>query len=278
LPRAARPARRRPLPSWLREPLLHFALIGAALFAVDHVVSSRAGDPHVIVIDAEVDREATDIFRVARGREPDAAERQALRRAWLDNEVLYREGLALGMDRGDSAIRERVIFKALSVVDANVAAPASDERRLRAWFEEHRVRYDEPARFDFEEAVLPGQPGEAAVRAFVERLDNGSPGDLEAGLRVFKGRPHENIVQGYGEAFARELEQAPAGRWRALQSRDGWRAVRLEGAAAARPAAFETVRGVVQHDWIDAVMAEQRTAAVRALAKKYTVRIEGVAP
>ena len=51
---------------------------------------------------------------------PNAAELAALRQVWLDNEVLYREGLALAVDKGDSAIRERVIFKALSVVDTGV--------------------------------------------------------------------------------------------------------------------------------------------------------------
>jgi len=267
--------RSRAWPSWLREPLLHFLLIGAALFAIDHVVASRAGDPRVIVIDADVDREASEIFRAARGREPDATEREALRRAWLDNEVLYREGLALGMDRGDSAIRERVIFKALSVVDANVAPPPADEQRLRAWFEQHRARYDEPPRFDFQEAVLAGENSEAVVRAFVDKLSKGNPGELDAGLRVFKGRPHANIVEGYGEEPAGALEQAPPGEWRAYRTRDGWRAMRLDGATPPKPAVFETVRGIVHHDWIDAVLAEQRTAAVHALAKKYTVRIAG---
>ena len=262
---------------WLREPLLHFLLIGAVLFAIDHVIASRAGDPRVIVIDADVDREASGIFSAARGRAPDATELQALRRAWLDNEVLYREGLALGVDRGDTAIRERVIFKALSVVDANVKAPVSDLKRLREWFEKNRARYDEPARYSFQEAVLAGDSNEAALRTFVDALNRGNPGELDAGLRVFKGRPHANLVEGYGQDFARALEQAPAGEWRAYRTRDGWRAIRLDAVTPAKPAVFETVSGIVQHDWIDETMAEQRTAAVRALAKKYGVRYEGVA-
>src|SRR3954467_8131687 len=84
------------IPSWLREPLVHFAVLGGLLFAVDHFISSRVGDPHTIVVGADVDKNAIDIFRAARGRAPNSDELFALRRVWLDNEVLYREGVALG--------------------------------------------------------------------------------------------------------------------------------------------------------------------------------------
>jgi hypothetical protein len=272
LPSPATPARQ-----WLREPLLHFLVLGLLLFAVDHLLFAKPDDAKTVLIDAEVDRQARKVFRDARGREPNNEELYALRRVWLDNEVLYREGLALGVDKGDSAIRERVIFKMLSVVDAGLKPPVADERTLREWFEKHRARYDEPARYDFLEAVLPGAPDEATVRAFVERLNHGAPGDLEAGLRVFKGRPHANIVQSYGEPFARELEGARVGEWRAMRTGDAWRAMRLDAIAPAKPASFEPLRGVVLHDWTDAVMAERRSDAVRALAKKYAVKVDGPA-
>jgi hypothetical protein len=267
----------RSLPGWLREPLLHFLVLGAALFAVDHLVSARADDPRLIVVGSEVDAQAKALFKSSRGREPDEKELQALRQAWLDNEVLYREGLALQVDRGDDAIRERVIFKALSVVDANLKAPAAQDEALRAWFDSHRNQYDEPARFDFQEAVLSGGQDEAAVRAFVNQLNKGTPGDVDAGLRVFKGRPRSNVVDSYGEDFATALQAGALGEWRALASRDGWRAIRLERATPAKPADFEALRGVVMHDWVDATMAEQRTAAVRALAGKYRIRYEDAA-
>jgi hypothetical protein len=262
------------LPAWTREPLHHFILLGALLFAADHFLAARADDPHTIVIGADVDREARDVFKASRGRDPNAEELSALRRVWLDNEVLYREGLALQVDKGDTAIRERVIFKALSVVDANVKLPPFDDTLLRAWFETHRARYDEPARFDFQEAALAGDTSEAAVRSFVEALNAGTPGDARAGLRVFKGRPHANLVQSYGTDFAQALEAAPVGAWQALQTRDGWRAMRVDALTAPKPAAFESLRGVVLQDWTDATLAEQRSATVRTLAKKYTVRNE----
>ena len=269
---AGRPSRS--VPAFLREPLLHFVVLGALLFAVDHVLVARKDDPRTIVIDASVDKEIRDTFRDARGRDPDATEYTALRQVWLDNEVLYREGLALQVDRGDPSIRDRVIFKALSVVDASVKLPAIDDAALRDWFEAHRAKYDEPARFDFQEAALDGEASEAAVRDFVKALNAGTPGDAKAGLRVFKGRPRSTIVQGYGEDFARGLESATPGHWLALKSGDTWRAIRPDAITPAKPADFQVLRGVVSQDWVDATASEQRTAAVRALAKKYTVRDE----
>src|SRR5262245_20405892 len=272
-------ARQARWPTWMREPLLHFVLIGAALFAIDHAFVLRQDDPRLIVIDAAVDRQAIDVFKSARGREPNDEELYALRRVWLDNEVLYREGLAMQVDKGDSAIRERVIFKALSMVDAGTKRPDLDEQVLRNWFERNRGRYDEPARYDFQEAVLGGgDTSEATLGAFAAALNAGTPGDARAGLRVFKGRPHANVVQSYGVEFASALEKAPIGQWRVLPSREGPRVMRLEAVSQPQAANFESLRGVVLQDWTDAVLAEQRSAAVRALARKYVVKTEAKAP
>jgi hypothetical protein len=265
-------------PGWQREPLLHFVVLGALLFVLDSAVVRDQGDPNTIVVSAQVTRDAIQTFAAARGRKPDAQELEALQRVWLDNEVLYREGLALGVDKGDTAIRERVIFKALSVVDSNVKLPAPDDNGLRAWFESHRDKYDEPARFDFDEAALSGNASEAEVRDFVTALNQGTPGDAKAGLRVFKARPRPNLLESYGPEFTSALEQAEAGVWLALQTREGWRAIRRNKTTPPRPAVFEALRGPVLHDWKDARASEQRSNTVRALAKKYEIQHEELGP
>lgn len=262
---------------WLREPLVHFILLGALLFSVDHWLISRNDDPNTIVMGAEVDEEARRVFKAARGVEPDAVQLAALRKVWLDNEVLYREGLALQVDKGDTGIRDRVIFKALNIIGSNLQRPAFDDKILRDWFESRREKYDEPARFDFEEAVLSDDNTEEAARAFAAALNAGTPGDAKAGLRVFKGRPKANVLQSYGAEFTEALGTSPVGEWRAHQTKDGWRVVQLTALTPGKPAVFENLQGVVLQDWTDVVMAEQRSAAVDALAKKYTIRIEGEA-
>lgn len=261
-------------PGWLREPLLHFVLLGAVLFAADQLIAGSEDDPRTIVVDAAVDREAAEVFKAARGREPNAEEAAALRRTWLDNEVLYREGLAMQVDRGDTAIRERVIFKALSVIDAGVRLPQPDDKLLREWFEKRRDKYDQPARYDFQEAVLAGQSTEEAIRAFVRDLNSGTPGDARAGLRVFTNRPHGNLVQSYGPEFPAELAASRPQEWTPLKTRDGWRAIRPMAVAPAAPADYESLRGVVLQDWKDATASEQRSAAVRELAKQYKIKVE----
>jgi parvulin-like peptidyl-prolyl isomerase len=115
------------------------------------------------------------------------------------------------------------------------------------------------------------------VREFVAKLKTGTSGDTQAGLRVFKSRPKQNLIDSYGPDFERALRSATPGEWHAFETRDGWRAMRLTGITGAKPAVFETLRGVVLHDWRDAAASQQRTEAVRALAKKYTVKFEGAA-
>src|SRR6185503_13410013 len=262
------------IPKWLREPLLHFIILGGVLFAADHFIVARNDDPRVIVIDAAVDAHAREVFKQARGHEPNAEELYALRRVWIENEVLYREGLALQLDQGDDMIRERVIFKQLSVIDANTKLPPYDDEVLRESFEKNRAKYDEPARYDFQEAILVGDRSESSVRAFVSSLNAGAPGDVKADLRVFKHRPRENLVQSYSAEFAAALDAGPVGEWQALATRDGWRAMRLESITKPQSADFEAIKDAVHHDWVDATLAEQRSAAVRALAKKYTIKVE----
>ena len=262
------------IPRWLREPLLHFIILGGVLFAADHFIVSRSDDPRVIVIDADVDARAREVFKQARGHDPSADELYALRRVFIENEVLYREGLALQLDQGDDMIRERVIFKQLSVIDANTKLPPYDDEVLRESFEKNRAKYDEPARYDFQEAILVGDRSESSVRAFVSSLNAGAPGDVKADLRVFKHRPRENLVQSYSAEFAAALDAGPVGEWQALATRDGWRAMRLESITKPQSADFEAIKDAVHHDWVDATLAEQRSAAVRALAKKYTIKVE----
>ena len=271
-----RPARRSR--SWLAEPLLHFVVLGGLLFALDHFLVVRADDPHTIIVSADVNRELMDIFAQSRNRPPTPEELKALQQIWLDNEVLYREGLANGLDRGDPMLRDRIVFKSLGVIETTVKVQVPDDAVLKAWFEEHRDRYDEVPRISFDEAVLNTGNGEAEVRAFVRELNSGRPGTAQAGLRVFKGRPVSTLDQAYGADFTRAVQSQALNLWTALQTRDGWRAIRVNELKPAVPADFTQLHATILADWRDATASAQRTAAVRELWKKYKIRYEPAAP
>jgi hypothetical protein len=258
-----------------REPLLHFALLGAAIFAADQAVLAVRGDAGEIVISAATRKEARDTFVAGIKREPSPAELKVLLDRWRDNEVLYREGLALGLDKGDSAIRERVIFKALSVTQSGIAVPAIDEAGLRRWYEGRRGRYDVAARFDFQEAVVAGDAAPERLQAFAQALNGKGESQAESSLRIFKDRPRGNLVASYGEAFAKALEQQAPGEWAVLQAQDGPRVIRLELVKAARPSNFEDLKDRVYQDWRDEQGGRGTQQAIDAMASKYRVRMEG---
>jgi hypothetical protein len=262
-----------------REPLLHFLLLGALVFGADWL-RTRGADPAArIEVTAQVDAEAARLFAASMGRTPSPSELRTLRQRWIDNEVLYREGLALRMDQGDPTIRERVIFKALNMIEAGLALPRVDDAALRAWFEAHRAAYDAPERFDFLEAVVQGGQDRATAERFAAAL-NGKDKDkvaVESDLRVFKGRPRDSLELGYGKPFAAALAALPPGSWRVLASGQGVHVVRLEARRAGEPARYEDVRGRVLQDWKDQTLQAMRTKAVRELGRKYVVLAPGAA-
>ena len=267
-----------PLNRMLREPLLHFLVLGAVVFGVDHNLNLQKDDPQTITIAKSVKAEAHDIFTAGLKREPSEAEMKTLLDRWVDNEVLYREGLALGLDRGDTAIRDRIIFKALSVTQSGLTLPKIDEAGVRAWFESKRDRYDTPTRFDFLEAVVTSDRSPEALNNFVAALNGKGKSDAESSLRVFKDRPRQNLVQSYGAEFTDTIEKSPPGVWQVLSSTDGLRVVRLEEIKPSVPADFDKNKDAIYQEWRDDTMAQLSTNAVREMGKKYKIRDEEVKP
>jgi hypothetical protein len=254
------------------EPLLHFLLLGTLVFGVDHFANARRGDQQTITISPEVKNEAREVFKAGMKREPSAADMKQLIDRWVDNEVLYREGVSLGLDRGDSSIRERVIFKALSVTQSGINLPPIDEAGLRVWFETRHDRYDLPERFDFLEAVVAGDNTPQALDAFVAALNGQGASDAQSGLRVFKDRPRNNLVQSYGTEFTDALRKLTPGKWQALPSSAGVRVVRLESLTPGTVVKFEDLKDQVLRDWKDDTLSRLSTQAVREMGKKYQLR------
>lgn len=259
----------------MREPLVHFVIFGGLIFGVDHAILAVRGNPQDIVVPKAAYEEARGMFVSSMKREPSKAELKVLADRWLDNEILYREGLALGLDKGDTAMRDRVIFKALSVAQAGLALPKIDETGLRAWFETRRERYDTPTRYDFQEAVLAEAATPEKLAKFAADLNANQAPDGEASLRVFKDRPKQNLVQSYGAPFAEALEKQTVGNWAVLKTQDGLRVFRLVAVAPGEAVNYDAIKQQVYKDWKDDTSSQLSKNAIKEMAKKYRIRDEG---
>ena len=209
-------------------------------------------------------------------RAPEPAELQVLIDRWVDNEILYREGLALGLDRGDKGIRDRVIFKAHSVTQAGLTIPEIEEDGLRKWFETRRDKYDVPARFDFLEAVVSGDTSPEALKRFVAALNGEGESDAESSLRVFKDRPRSNLLQSYGPDFTAAVEKAAPGKWQVIAGKDGLHVVQLETIKPGQAADFAAIKPEVYQDWRDEATSLKTKELIQDMGKKYTVRVDPV--
>lgn len=247
-------------------------LTAAALFASIACGSSRKDD--VIVVPGDVNHEALHALQRARGRHLTREEMLELHRVWIEDEILYREGLKLEPSAGAATSREKVTARALGAIDQKVRATSVSDEELRLWFEGHRDAYEQPARFDFEDAATPGRSTEAAIRALVTRLNGGAPLDTGVSLRAFRGRPESNLVQSYGKEVGSALQRAELGKWLPLETRDGWRALRLIAFTPGINTSLEAARDAVRRDFIEAAVTEKRAAAVRALWKNYEIQLE----
>ena len=260
----------------LREPLTHFIVLGALIFVADYFLLSVRGDPQEIVITKETYDQARGAFVAGMKREPSAAELKVLTDRWVDNEVLFREGLALGMDRGDQAMKDRVVFKVLTATQSGLALPKIDEAGLRQWFESRRDQYDLPMRLSFEEAVLSASDSTPEkLKKFVTALNGQQAPEMEGSLRIFKDRPRPSLVQSYGAAFADALAKQTLGTWVVLESQEGYRAVRLTELTPGRAVSYEEMRERVYTDWKEITSSDLTKNAIREIAKKYRIRDEG---
>jgi hypothetical protein len=226
---------------------------------------------HTIVIASDVNHATVHQFVKGHGRPATREELLELHRVWIDDEILFREGQKLP---GDNTDREKVVTRALHDIDQKLGAAPVTEVDLRRWFEAHRDQYEQPMRFDFEDAPLGTAGTEAAARALATTLNATTPPTVPGDVRAFQKRPEANLAQSYGAEVAKSLSAAAPGKWQAVHARDGWRVMRLLSSYPATHAVFETQREAVRKDLVASTLVERRAAAVRALWSQYKIELE----
>jgi len=271
----------------VREPLVHFVVIGLLLFAADrwrHGAPPQRARPvapaarSAIVVDAELRRWLADgIARARGGTAPAAAELDDAVAHWIDEEVLYREGLERGLDRDDPAVRKRIADKMAFILEKEITVPPPSEAELRAWFDRERERFARPERVDFTHVFVAGSDAgaEARARQLLARLEAGEDpellGDRFSGGQRYRGRKPADLAESFGAGFARDLDRQPIGRWQLRRSRHGLHLVRVDKVEAGEGADFDAARLDVAKEWSDARRAEELAARVRALRARWQV-------
>lgn len=273
---------------FLKEPLLHFVLLGAAFFAADALRNGRtaqASAGQIFVPLGRVENLAA-LFVKTWQRKPTAEELRGLVDDYVLEEALYRQGMELGVDQGDTIIRRRVRQKMEFVVNdiAELASPS--EQQLEDWLSEHRSDYDQPGRYRMRQIYLNPELHGDGLQADSERVlkqlkqlgSEGDPralGDPSLLEHAYPDAPHDVLQRTFGEQFAEQLLQAPRGQWTGpLTSAYGLHFVYIDSYTQAAPPALETVRAEVLRDW----EFEQRERSIEhyyeQLLTRYEVQID----
>ncbi len=295
-------------PGWTREPLVHFLIAGAFLFAL-FMWRGEEADPASRSIAVDRDRQAQIalLFERTMGRAPTDAELDAQIERFVRSEVLYREALRLGLDQDDAVVRNRLASKMDMAASAAVEAVEPDDEVLRQWLADNAERYSSPDRFSFDQLYFENEA--AAKSALVELTGNarsgtagkndwqklGEPISLPASFE--KTAPDE-IAERFGQVFAKAMlalepefdgvqnaaasqagisqsgaSQTPV--WQGpIQSGFGWHLVRLRARAPVKARDFAEIRPQLVNDWRSAQIAARKDAAYKVLRDAYVIDID----
>jgi hypothetical protein len=256
------------LRSVLREPLLHFVLLAAVLFAVSALVGG--GDDVIEISQDEIDFRVLQI-EAEEGLRLNEQERQLVRERYIDERVLVREAQALGLE-ADDRIDDILIQKMLHVLSGDVIQPTEEE--LAAFYAVNFERYATEATVTVDEIVtregepLPAELGEGA-----------DPADLSSGAlvasRVMSRLTSDDLSQIFGEEAAGAVFASEVGAWvDAYRSVRGQHWFRVRERAEATVPPLEVVREAVRLDWIAEQEDRRLLARVAELRERYTVVVE----
>jgi hypothetical protein len=271
--------------NWLREPLLHFLLLGALLFLV-YGWLNRAGlaaPDEIVVSQSQVDGLVMQFERVWQ-RGPTTEEREALIESWIRDEVFYREALAMGLERDDPIVRRRLSQKVQFILDTGSESAAPTDAELQAWLDTHADRYRVEASYALRQRYFdPARHGariDAVVTQAQRALAAGRPasGDPTMLPAELDGRATD-IERQFGAEFEQALRTLPVGGWQGpVRSAFGLHLVELTARTDARDASLAEVRPEVARDLMQARADAAQEALYTNLRAKYAVRFEAQSP
>ena len=267
----------------LQEPILHFLLIGIALFVVYGKVAAPNRAATSIVVSEKLIDEMAREHEARWTRKPSEQELASLVDAYVRDEILYREGLALGLDRDDALIKRRVRQKLEVIAEEQGAFKPPSDQDLRAYIDENAGRFLLPATVSFDQVFFDN----VGIRPDVERGVAAARVALARGAELTKvGRPsvlpsrvvntaYDLVARDFGAQFAIQVEKAPLGQWSGpVTSSFGTHLVRVTARMPATLPQLELIRPIVAREWENERRASARNDSYRKLRDSYTVVTE----
>jgi len=274
---------------FLREPLLHFLIIGTAIYALFAVFAEptpEADDKTIVVSAAEVEYMQTS-WQQRWNRPPTKDELDGLIQQYIRETVLYREALTMGLNQHDQVIRRRLAQKLEFLAKDLVALAPPTEDELQAYFEAHQDRYQEPARYTFTQVFIdPDKRGDAtlpdAEKIKATLIAQGDaiedPGALGDGFMLQTYYPQKDpgeIQKLFGSGFTESLIGLTPGQWHGpVLSGYGTHVVYVSDVTVPPPPVFAEVRERVVEEWTAERSEELNEAFYTSLRDSYTVVIE----
>jgi hypothetical protein len=271
----------------LREPLVHFVVLGAVLFgAYAFFERVRGGDASPTEIRLTVDDLAQFmlVFESKWRRPPTQDEFNAMVEDRIREDVLYREALALGLDKEDTIVRRRMAQKMQFLAEDVAAArePTTDE--LRFWFAENSDLFAMPARLSFRHLYFStDERGERAQKDAAEALAEiaSQPQDSELAATLadpfifqdyYGDRPPQAIGREFGPEFAQAAAKLKPGSWQGpIKSGYGWHLVFVDTVIPGRVPAFEEIEQEVKTAWLGTQKTDAWQKAYDEMRARYTV-------
>ena len=272
----------------LREPLVHFLLLGAGLFVAYGLIgqAGSGGAPRKIVITQGQLENLAAGFATAWQRPATAEEMAGLVRDLVREEVYCREAMAMGLEKDDTVIRRRLRQKMEFISDdiAAMVEPTDDD--LNAYLQAHPDTFRVPQRYTFSHVYLnPEKHGESLARDAAEVLaqlkraggnaDASAQGDAFLLEGQFTMVSTSEVAKQFGEEFAAQLSELTLGQWQGpVKSGYGVHLVLVSERTEGRVPALAEVRDDVRREWTNSQRLEGNDKFYQELLKRYTVSIE----
>jgi len=271
----------------LAEPMLHFLLIGTALFAAYQWRAPGNADGGRIVITRGVVDDLVTQHVAAKGREPSSTELNRLLESYVRDEILYREGVKLGLDRNDIVVKRRVRQKIEVIEEEDASTWTPTDEDLSAYLAANPSRFAQPAILTFEQVFLgESTAGTGVVHAVAVTNQALRKGADPAGLGKPTLLPHrmtrtpaDLVARDFGPSFSAALEQVRVGEWVGpIDSSFGAHYVRVSDRTPAVAPQLSAVRDHVVREWENERRQRARNDAYANMRRGYEVSIETNTP